>query len=52
MKYVGYGMIAMLFIGLFIMAAKDIGLNDAFLVFGVTGGILCWIGLAVSLISP
>jgi len=50
MEYVGYGMIAMLFIGLFIMAAKDIGLSDAILVFLITGGITCWIGLAVYLI--
>jgi len=52
MEYVGYGMIALLFIGLFIMAAKEIGLSDATLVFLISGGIFCWVGLASYLIYP
>jgi len=52
MEYLGYGMIAMLFIVLFIMAAKDIGLSDTILVFLISGGIFCWFGLASYLIYP
>jgi len=51
MEYVGYGMIAVLFIGLFIMAAKDIGYKGACGIFTIVSGLLVWVSLAAYLIG-
>jgi len=51
MEYVGYSMIAMSFIGLFIMAGEDIGYKAICGAFGIVFGVLIWISLAAYLIG-
>jgi len=52
MEYVGYGMLFVMFLTMFILCGNDVGYKAASIIFGSTFGIVGWIYLAIYLINP